>query len=147
MINVRMSKTWSYWLDHDGNVQRTLPAGLVFELDLDTAAAAIAEGAGEAVRGDSPELAAAVSRHKQLIENLAAGMTVEQAYLSAQGAAGGEDTQAGGSGHEPPPPAVTQARLTKAVEIDGERYAKGTLVDGDLAERLVAEGKAAPVAA
>lgn len=144
MIFVKMKKTWTYWLDHDGNVQRTLPEGLIFELDVDTAAAAIAEGVADVTRGDSPRLAAAIERHKKLIENLAAGLSVEEAYARAL-----ED--------EPPAPVVPvsaaggpvarKAKLLKATEIDGERYAKGTFVEGELAAQLVAAGKAEAVAA
>lgn len=146
MVAIKVSKTWEYWLDERGNAKRTLPAGNVYDVDLDVAAAAIAEGYAEAARPVTPALAAAVDVHKRILDGLAQGLSPEEAYdLAHQGVAGapGPDTVPGGHGTTPP----VRAKLTKAALIDGERYAKGVEVDGELAARLIAEGVAVAVAA
>lgn len=143
-VTIRMLKTWEYWLDESGDTKRILPSGVVVEVDLETAAAAIAEGAAEANRAVSPELAAKIETHKTLIDNLAAGMSVEEAYAAAHGltvdAGGNGGFSLGGDGS-------VKAKLLKAHVIDGERFAKGALVEGALAEALIAEGIATPVPA
>lgn len=90
MISVRMIKDWEYEIEEArGTARRTLPKGLVLELDDDVAAAAVAGGHAETTRAQSPEFLGRVERHKQIIDMLAAGLSVDDVVdeMMARGAA------------------------------------------------------------
>lgn len=149
MVAIRVTKTWEYWLDEKGDTKRILPAGNVYDIETGVAAAAIAEGFAQPVRTPDAELAAAIEKHRVILDSLAAGLSPEEAYMAAYGDGTGADSVSGGNGTavpavDPPPP-VVRAKLIKATVVDGERYAKGVEVEGELASKLIADGHAVAI--
>ncbi len=85
---VKFNKSWFYNEDADGNVRRNIPPHWLGELPDDVAAAAIFEGAAEAVHGITPD----VQHYLDQFAQIKPGMTDEEiaALLTPPPAADGD---------------------------------------------------------
>ncbi len=84
LTSIRIKTAWTYQCSVKPHRMRSLPAGWVGQLDIEVAAAAIADGVGEARGAMSPELSARVVYYSRVLELHRSGMSLDDAIAATE---------------------------------------------------------------
>jgi len=84
LVSVLMKKAWQYQLDARSTRMRNIPAGWAGQVDIEVAAAAIADGCAEPRGTPSPELAPRVAFYRRTLELHRTGLSLAEALNVAE---------------------------------------------------------------
>ena len=83
LVSIRIKTPWEYQVSAKPHRMRALPAGWAGQLEIEVAAAAIADGVAEARGTMSPELTARVVYYSRVLELHRTGMSLDDAIATA----------------------------------------------------------------
>ncbi len=104
MISLKFSRNWDYNVDPAGDAVKSVPKGLVIQLDPSVAVAALAEGAAEPLHALPGEIVEAVAIHKRVRDLVGEGLSLEEALdvveseVAEEEARRAKDVKASGGG-------------------------------------------------